>query len=454
MIETIIQKQKDFFNSGITLNYEYRKNALLKLRSILLMNQEKIINSFKKDFNKCEFDVISTEFAMIIIEIDYMLKHLKKLMKPQRKKTHLFNFPSKGYIYSDPYGVCLIMAPWNYPLQLSLSPLVGAIASGNTVVLKPSNYSYNVSLVIKEMLSEFDEEYIYVVLGGREVNQDLLDNRFDYIFFTGGYNVGKIVMEKASKYLTPVCLELGGKSPCIVCADANLQIAAKRIVWGKYLNAGQTCVAPDYLLIDKNIKQQFIDLLINEVNKQNYINNNLRDDFCYIINDKHVERLKTLLDQNKIICGGHFNDRLLEPTIMDNVSFEDPIMKEEIFGPILPIIEYESLNNVVQFLKTREKPLALYLFTRNKKHISKVMNNISFGGGCVNDTIMHLTNDQLPFGGVGCSGMGSYHGKQSFLTFSHQKSILVKGKLELNTKYPPYKKSNIKLVKKFSKIKD
>lgn len=454
MIETIIQKQREFFNSGITLDYDFRKKSLLKLRSALLKKQNEIINAFKKDFNKCEFDVISTEFAMVIIEIDYMLKHLKKLMKPKRKKTHLFNFPSKGYIYNDPYGVCLIMAPWNYPLQLALSPLVGAIAAGNTIVLKPSNYSYNVSLVIKDILKDFNEDYIYVVLGGRDVNTDLLDNRFDFIFFTGGYNVGKIVMERASKYLTPVCLELGGKSPCIVCNDADLSIAAKRIVWGKYLNAGQTCVAPDYLLIDKNIKNSFIELLITEIKKQNYIDNKLRDDFCYIINDKHVERLKTLLDENKTIFGGHFNNRLLEPTIMDNVSFDDPIMQEEIFGPILPIIEYDDLGDVVQLLKTKEKPLALYLFTKNKKYISQVMNNISFGGGCINDTIMHLTNDQLPFGGVGHSGMGSYHGEQSFCTFSHQKSILVKGKLELNTKYPPYKKSNLKLVKKFSKIKD
>lgn len=454
MIENIINKQRAYFNSGVTLDYNVRINALKQLKSELIKNKDFIIEAFIKDFNKQEFDVIATEFAMVLMEIDYMLKHLKKLMKPVRKKTHIFNFPSKGYIYNEPYGVCLIISPWNYPLQLSLVPLVGAIASGNTVILKPSNYSENVSNAIYNLLKVFDKQYIYVCLGDRTVNANLLDQRFDFIFFTGGFKVGKIVMEKASKYLTPVCLELGGKSPCIVTKSCDIPLSAKRIVWGKYLNAGQTCVAPDYLLVDKSIKKELIDCLIDEVKKQNYINEELRSDFCYIINEKHVERLKGLIDHKNVIFGGNFNGRLLEPTIMDNVAYNDLIMQEEIFGPILPIIEFDNIDDVINDLKQKEKSLALYLFSNDKKEVKKVLKNISFGGGCINETIMHLTNDNLPFGGVGQSGMGNYHGKASFQIFSHQKSILCKHKMEINIKYPPYTNKKLKLLKKFSKIED
>lgn len=454
MIQDIIFKQREYYNSGITLDYNFRKQMLIKLKEQLFQNKDNIIDAFIKDFNKHEFDVIITEFSMIVMEINYALKHLKKLMKPVKKNTGLFNFPSQGYIYNDPYGVCLIMSPWNYPLQLALIPLVGAIAGGNTIILKPSNYSPNVSNAIKNLLDIFPKEYIYVCLGDRSINADLLDQRFDFIFFTGGYNVGRLVMEKASKYLTPVCLELGGKSPCIVTTSSNLKIAAKRIVWGKYLNAGQTCVAPDYLLVKKEIKDEFIVFLIEEIKKQNYENGKLRTDFCYIINDKHIERLKGLIDNQKIIFGGELNGHLLSPTILNNVTYDDLIMQEEIFGPILPIIEFNNLDDVISDLKQKEKPLALYLFSNDKKEINKVLKNVSFGGGCINDTIMHITTHNLPFGGVGRSGMGNYHGKASFYTFTHQKSILIKRKNELNTKYPPYNNSKLKLVKKITKIKD
>lgn len=454
MIKDIILKMRDYYNSGITLDYNFRKQMLIKLKKHLLLNKDLIVEAFIKDFNKHEFDVITTELSMIVMEIDYELKHLKKLMKPVKKHTGLFNFPSQGFIYNDPYGVCLIMSPWNYPLQLALIPLVGAIAGGNTIILKPSNYSPNVSNVIKKILDVFPEEYIYVCLGDRTVNTDLLDQRFDFIFFTGGYKVGQLVMEKASKYLTPVCLELGGKSPCIVTKKCNLKIAAKRIVWGKYLNAGQTCVAPDYLLVQKDVKKEFIELLIEEIKKQNYINGKLRTDFCYIINKKHTERLKTLIDYSKVIIGGEFSENLLSPTILDNVTYDDLIMQEEIFGPILPVLEFNCLDEVINDLKQKEKPLALYLFSDDKKEINKVLKNLSFGGGCINDTIMHITTHDLPFGGVGRSGMGNYHGKASFYTFTHQKSILIKRKNEINTKYPPYNNGKLKLVKKIARIKD
>lgn len=453
MIESIIKKQRDYFNSSETLSYLFRINSLKLLKEQLYKYQFKLQEAFIKDYNKQEFDFIATEFSMVIMELNYMIKHLKKFMKIKKVKSNLINFPSKGYIYKEPYGVTLIMSPWNYPLQLSITPLIGAIACGNTVVLKPSQYSYNVSLVIKEMLEVFDEKYIYVCLGGREVNQSLLDQRFDYIFFTGGEVVGKLVMEKASKYLTPITLELGGKSPCIVDKDADLKLASKRIVWGKYLNAGQTCVAPDFLMVHKDVKDELIKYLIDEIKIQNYVNGKLRDDFCFIINEKHVNRLKGLIENKDIIFGGTIKDRLFEPTILDNISFDDLIMKEEIFGPILPIITFNNIEEVVDILKTKEKPLALYYFSNNKKSIKYVMNNLHFGGGCINDTIMHLTNHKLPFGGVGRSGMGSYHGIKSFETFSHQKSILKKGKIELKTKFAPYKSKNLKFLKRITKVK-
>ena len=346
MIESIIKKQRDYFNSSETLSYLFRINSLKLLKEQLYKYQFKLQEAFIKDYNKQEFDFIATEFSMVIMELNYMIKHLKKFMKIKKVKSNLINFPSKGYIYKEPYGVTLIMSPWNYPLQLSITPLIGAIACGNTVVLKPSQYSYNVSLVIKEMLEVFDEKYIYVCLGGREVNQSLLDQRFDYIFFTGGEVVGKLVMEKASKYLTPITLELGGKSPCIVDKDADLKLASKRIVWGKYLNAGQTCVAPDFLMVHKDVKDELIKYLIDEIKIQNYVNGKLRDDFCFIINEKHVNRLKGLIENKDIIFGGTIKDRLFEPTILDNISFDDLIMKEEIFGPILPIITFNPTIHI------------------------------------------------------------------------------------------------------------
>lgn len=445
-----IDNLRSYFYSGATLDYKFRIDALKKLKHSLFVNKEKLAEAFMQDLNKCEFDFISCEFSMVIGEINYFLKHLKKLMAPKKVSTSIVNFPSKGYIYPEPYGVCLIMAPWNYPLQLALSPLVASIACGNVSVVKPSNYCPNVSNVIKEVLSVFEENYIYVVLGGREKNTELLEQRFDFIFFTGGDKVGRLVMEKASHNLTPVVLELGGKSPVIVCKDTDIDMAAKRITWGKYLNAGQTCVAPDHIYVEEEIKDKFIERVKHYINEFYYVNGKITPEFTHIINEKHVDRLKGLMDPQKIVFGGNSSGKLIEPTVMDNVDYNDAIMGEEIFGPIMPILPFSDLDQVIDHIKKDEKPLALYLFTFNKEIQNKVMTNCSFGGGCINDCIMHLTNENLPFGGVGRSGMGSYHGKKSYETFSHEKSVLKKNKAEINLKYPPYTDKKLKTVKQFT----
>lgn len=453
-IVDIVKKQREYYFLGYTKDIKERKSNLIAIKNLILKHQKEIFEAFKLDFNKCEFDVISTELMMIIDECDYMIKNINKLSKRKRIKTSLVSFPSKGYIYQEPYGVVLIMAPWNYPLLLSLTPLFGAIAAGNTVILKPASYTSNVSNVIYEIFKEFNKpELISVVLGDRNVNQTLLDQRFDYIFFTGGINVGKIVLEKASKYLTPVTLELGGKSPCIVDKSADISLAAKRITWGKYLNAGQTCVAPDYVCVHKDIKQNFINKCLEYIDKYYYKDNKINDNFPYLINDKHYQKILSLIDKENIITNGKYDSRLFEPMILDNINFSSKIMQEEIFGPIMPIIEYENIDELISKISLKEKPLALYLFTKDNSLVKKIINKISFGGGCINDTIMHLTNRNLPFGGVGFSGMGSYHGKKSFETFSHSKSILIKGKYEIDMKYPPYDEKKLKLIKKISRIK-
>ena len=445
-----IDKLRSFFYSGKTLDYKYRIDALKKLKHSLFVNKDKLAKAFMEDLNKCEFDFISCEFSMVIGEINYFLKHLKKLMAPHKVSTSIVNLPSHGLIYPEPYGVCLIMAPWNYPLQLALSPLVASIASGNVSVVKPSNYCPNVSNAIKEVLDVFNDDYIYTVLGGRDKNTELLEQRFDFIFFTGGDRVGRLVMEKASHNLTPVVLELGGKSPVIVCKDTNIDMAAKRITWGKYLNAGQTCVAPDHIYVDEEIKDAFIEKVKHYINEFYYVDGKITPDFTHIVNEKHVERLKGLIDSSKVVMGGKIEGRLIEPIIMDNVDYNDAIMGEEIFGPIMPIISFNDINKVIDHIKKAEKPLALYLFTFAKDIQNKVMRECSFGGGCINDCIMHLTNENLPFGGVGRSGMGAYHGKKSFVAFSHEKSVLVKGKKEINLKYPPYTDKKLKTVKSFT----
>ncbi|MGM9873942.1 MAG: aldehyde dehydrogenase family protein [Bacilli bacterium] len=452
-IKEIINKQREYFLSGKTKDIKERKENLIKIKNLIIKYQNEIIEAFKLDFNKCEFDVISTEIMMALEECNYMIKNIYKLTRRKRVKTSILSFPSKGYLYQEPYGVTLIMAPWNYPFQLAICPLFGSLAAGNTSVIKPASYSHHVSEVINKIFVEFNKpELVTVVLGDRYVNQELLDQKFDYIFFTGGVNVGRLVLEKASKYVTPVTLELGGKSPCIVDKNVDLEIAAKRIIWGKYLNAGQTCVSVDYVCVHKDVKEQFIELCLKYINKYYYKDNIISDDYPYLINDKHYQKILSLVEKEKIITQGKYDSRLFEPMILNNISFSDKIMEEEIFGPILPIIEFSSIDEIIEKINLKDKPLALYLFTKDNSLVKKIINEISFGGGCINDTIMHLVNLNLPFGGVGLSGMGSYHGKKSFETFSHTKGVLFKGKRELNIKYPPYNKKKLKLLKRISHL--
>ncbi len=379
---------------------------------------------------------------MIFKEIKFFLKNLKKLSKPKRVRIGLENQRGKAYIHPEPYGVALIISPWNYPVNLSLIPLIGAIAAGNCAVLKPSEYSENVSLALKEMISGyFPDNFIKVITGDAEVSKKLLENDFDHIFFTGSQNVGKYVMKKASEKLIPVTLELGGKNPTIVDSSCNIELAAKRIAWGKTLNAGQTCISPDYLLIDHKIKKEFLSLL------KNYLKE-FSKNMAHIVNEKHVKRLSYLLNntKGKIIFGGKFNDNKLEPTIIDEVSTDDVLMKDEIFGPVLPIIAFNEKNEIFEIISKNSYPLSLYVFSNDKLFIEKVIKKIQAGGISINDTITHFVPDTLPFGGIKSSGIGNYHGKYSFNTFSHYKPVFIKGKFEINVKYPPYK--GIEKIKK------
>lgn len=453
-VKEILDKQRLFYGTGKTKKMSYRiKNLKLLYKSIQKYEND-IMEALKLDLNKAPFEGYATEIGMVLEEISYILKHMEGFLKAKRVRTPLAQFPSVSKIYKEPYGNVLIIAPWNYPFLLSISPLVGAIACGNCVIIKPSNHSPATSSVIKRIIEDtFDEDYITVIEGGREANQSLLDNKFDLIFFTGSKHVGKIVMEKAAQNLTPVVLELGGKSPCIIDKTADLKMAGKRVAWGKGVNAGQTCVAPDYLLVHKDVKSDFVNELKKNIEMifGSKAEENL--EFPKIINRKHFDRLNGLIETGKVIYGGKANEKTNQIgfTLMDNVGWDDPIMQEEIFGPILPIIVYEDLNEAIKLINNRPKPLALYLFTKSKEIEKKIIKEVSYGGGCINDTIIHLATSHMGFGGVGESGMGSYHGKASIDTFSHSKSVLKKSNfIDLPVRYPPYGKK-LKLLKKIMK---
>lgn len=453
-IDMILKKQREFYNSGATKNLEFRKQHLIKLKNAIKQYEREILVALKKDLCKSDFEGYVTEIGMVLEEINFMLKNMKRLLKKKTVKTPLTQFPSKSTIYHEPYGNVLIMSPWNYPFQLSITPLVDAIACGNCAIIKPSNYSPATSNIISKIISKvFNENYVAVVQGDRTVNQNLLDNKFDLIFFTGSSKVGKIVMEKASKHLTPVVLELGGKSPCIVDETANIKLAGKRIAWGKCLNAGQTCVAPDYLLVHKSVKNQLVNEIIRNTKMFYGKVSSKSDDFTKIITSKHFDRLKNLIQSGNVIYGGECDEQTnkISLTLMDNVSWDDLVMQEELFGPILPIIEFESLDEVIPIINKRAKPLALYLFTKSKDVEKKIISNVSYGGGCINDTIVHLATSYMGFGGISESGMGSYHGIDSIETFSHKKSIMKKSNLlDIPLRYPPYLKK-LKLAKKIMK---
>ena len=454
-IKTIVTRQRKYFQTGATLPVSTRLNALRRLYGAISGSEKEIHEALKKDLGKSGFESYICETGLVLEEISYMLKHTARFAREKRVRTPLAQFHSRSFQKPSPYGVTLIMSPWNYPFMLTLSPLVDALAAGNTAVVKPSAYSPNTSEVLRKILSQcFEPQYVAVVTGGRAENTCLLHEHFDYIFFTGSQAVGKEVMRNAAEYLTPVTLELGGKSPCIVDQTADIRLAARRVVFGKYLNCGQTCVAPDYIYCQRSVKDTFIKEVQKQIRKQYGRHPLDNPDYGKIINEKHFDRILGLIDEKKVVQGGGSDRKTLriEPTVMDNVAFSDPVMQEEIFGPVMPILTFDSIDEVIHRVNAMPHPLALYLFTSDKKTEKKVISRCGFGGGCINDTIIHLATTEMGFGGFGESGMGAYHGKTGFDTFTHYKSIVDKKTwLDLPMRYQPYRKLHEKMVRFFLK---
>ncbi|MGU8237040.1 aldehyde dehydrogenase [Clostridium perfringens] len=451
-----INKQREYFSTGETKDINFRIEKLKKLRDVLKSEEEKVFEALKKDLMKSSFESYVTEVAMVYDEINMHIKNIKKWSKKRRVKTPLVQFPAKSFIQLEPYGVVLIIGPFNYPFMLTMDPLIGAIAAGNTAVIKPSESAPETSKILKEILEKvFDEKYVLHVNPerGKEVVEELLKEKFDYIFFTGSATVGKIVMKAASQYLTPVTLELGGKSPCIIDKDCKLELAARRIVWGKLLNSGQTCVAPDYLYVHKDIEEEFIKKLEEEIKNQ-FGNNPLEsEDYSKMVNEREFNRVLSYIDKEKLVFGGNYNRKTfqIEPTILKNVTWDDPVMEREIFGPIFPILTFENLDEVLRVVNSKDKPLALYYFSEDKNKIEKVLNSTSSGGVTINDTLVHVSSSYLPFGGVGNSGMGEYHGKYSFDLFSNKKGVMNrKTFLDLKIRYAPFQ-NKLTIVKKIMK---
>ena len=453
-IDEILEKQRQFFRSGATLPVSFRIEMLKKLYNTIRKYETEICKALTTDLGKSDFEGFMCEVGLTLTEISYMIRHVRKFAKEHTVWTPLAQFASRSYKKPSPYGNTLIMSPWNYPFLLTIDPLADAIAAGNTAIVKPSAYSPATSAVIDKIITEcFDSRYIAVVTGGRKENAALLEKKFDFIFFTGSQNVGKEVLRHTAETLTPAVLELGGKSPCIVDSTAKLKLAAKRIVFGKYLNCGQTCVAPDYILCHRSVKEQFVKEVCSQIQKQYGENPLSNPDYGKIINEKHFDRLCGLIDSDKTVLGGNSDRETLQiaPTVMDNVTWADAVMQEEIFGPIMPILTFDSFDEVYSLLADKPKPLALYLFSESKKQIREVTERCAYGGGCINDTIIHLATSEMGFGGVEESGMGSYHGKEGFDVFSHSKSIVNKKTwMDLPMRYQPYNRSIYgKLLKLF-----
>ncbi|MGN0166240.1 MAG: aldehyde dehydrogenase [Lachnospiraceae bacterium] len=454
-IRNLVNIQKKYFKSNTTLPVKNRIEALKKLHDCIKKHETEISEALKKDLGKSTTEGFMCETGLALSEITYLIRHVKSYAKEKNVHTPLVHFHSRSYRKPSPYGVVLVMSPWNYPFLLTMEPLADAIAAGNTVIVKPSAYSPNTSEIIKKIIEEcFTPEYVAVVTGGRAENSCLLNEHFDYIFFTGSKQVGKYVMEQASKHLTPVTLELGGKSPCIVDETANLKLAATRIVFGKYLNCGQTCVAPDYLYCHESVKDALLVEIKKQIVKQFGTDPLHNAGYGKIINKKHFDRINGLMEDKKVIHGGKSDSETLkiEPTIMDNISFNDAVMQEEIFGPLLPVLTFSSLDEAIDNVNSMDHPLALYLFSSNKNNIRRVTSECGYGGGCINDTIIHLASSELDFGGFGESGMGSYHGKFGFDTFTHYKSIVDKKTwIDLPMRYQPYKGIYEKMIRMFLK---
>ncbi|MBR2930514.1 MAG: aldehyde dehydrogenase [Clostridia bacterium] len=453
MIEARLRAQKEYFQKGSTLTYNYRINALKALRAWISCHEAQISEALFADLGKSADEAYMCEIGMTLSELSYMISHLPGLMKPTRVRTPLAQFPARSYKLPSPYGSVLIMSPWNYPFLLTVGPLIDAIAAGNTAIVKPSAYSPATSALIERMIGEvFSPEQVSCVLGGREENSCLLELKFDLIFFTGSQSVGREVLRRAAEHLTPVILELGGKSPCIVDETARIPLAARRIVFGKLLNCGQTCVAPDYILCHSSVKDRLVECIISEIMAQYGASPLANPSYGRIVNEKHFNRLLSLIDRKKLVLGGEYDQDSLRisPAVLDGVSRDDAVMKEEIFGPILPILTYDDKEEIYSALRDTEKPLALYLFTEDKRFASMLTGRLGFGGGCINDTVIHLATTEMGFGGFGESGMGSYHGRDGFAAFTHYKSIVEKStRLDLPMRYQPYKKANSRLIRMF-----
>ena len=442
-IQTLLGKQREYYKSGATISVKFRIEQLKKLYAAVKKYETEVNDALTADLGKSHYEGFMCESGLVLSEISYMIRHTKRFAKRKTVYTPLAQFASHSFKQPVPYGNTLIMSPWNYPFLLTIDPLADAIAAGNTAIVKPSAYSPATSKIIEKIITEcFNPEYVAVVTGGRAENAALLKQKFDFVFFTGSQAVGKEVLRHTAEHLTPAVLELGGKSPGIVDASANIKLAAKRIVWGKYLNCGQTCVAPDYILCEKSVKDEFVSEVVKQIKKQ-YGEKPLENkDYGKIINEKHFVRLCGLIDKNKVVIGGETNAETCQiaPIVMDNVTYDDAVMGEEIFGPIMPILTFESFDTVIDELKDKDKPLALYIFSSNKQHIKRATTELSYGGGCINDVVIHLATSEMGFGGVGESGMGSYHGKDGFDAFSHYKSIVDKKTwLVLPMRYQPFK---------------
>ena len=452
----VVEKQKEFFKTGKPIDINYRKKALIKLRDAVDKYEEKILYALKLDLGKSEFEGYETELGIVKSELKNTIKNLEKWSKPKKVRASIMNPFSDNRIYNQPYGVCLILSPWNYPFQLALMPLIGSIAAGNTSILKLSEISPFTSGVVREIVEEvFDEEYVAVFSGEAEEAINLIESDVDFIFYTGNPKIGVSVAESAGRRLIPCVLELGGKSPCIIDRKADLDNAAKKIVWGKFMNAGQTCVAPDYIIADRLVFLELRDKLVHYI-KEFYGENPIEsDDYPKIINKKNFDRILNLIEGKRLICGGKYDDDSLkiEPTILEVSSMDEKIMQEEIFGPIIPIIIYKNKSEIFEIIDKNKNPLALYLFTDNNSFEKEIIEKVSFGGGCVNDTIIHCTSEGLPFGGIGRSGIGNYHGKASFDAFSHKKSVVKSKKFaDISMKYPPFNEKKLELIKKVFNI--
>ncbi|MBQ8684628.1 MAG: aldehyde dehydrogenase [Clostridia bacterium] len=454
-IARILTAQRAYFESGATYPVQARINALKRLQTTIRQNAEEICEALEKDLGKSRFEGYTCEVGMALDEIGYMLKNLKKFARPKRVKTPLAQFASKSFVLPTPRGNTLIVSPWNYPFLLAVDPLVDSLAAGNTAIVKPSAYSPHTSALLEKLLNAcFSEELVAVVTGGREENACLLKQKFDFIFFTGSQAVGREVLKRAAEHLTPVALELGGKSPCIVDETANIPLAAKRIVFGKYLNCGQTCVAPDYILCDKRVKDRLVAEIVAQIKAQFGAEPLENPDYGKMINEKHFARVLGLINAEKTVFGGGSDKDALriEPTVLDGVEWSDAVMREEIFGPVLPVLTFADFDEVYPLLADKQKPLALYLFTSDKRRAKQAFSRLRFGGGCINDTVIHLATTSMGFGGVGESGMGAYHGKTGFDLFSHQKSVVDKKTwLDLPIRYQPYTKAKEKWVRRFLK---